>query len=450
MSRKNKSEHSLNSVYLDAFRKRKNDLLVSEINLTEDHTVSRGPRSANSVFLESFRRRKNIELSEALDREEEASPQPKENASVISEQSEPKQEASKKAVQESAADNKATPEEPTSKTKDETSSSENTAKNRNSRFKKASHPSEQSSNENLKDEETPATAASDTAEPAVKTASQEAESTPKAEADATEAAPKDETEATEDAPKAEADATEAAPKDEVDATETAPKDEAEATEEAPKAEADATEAAPKDETDATEEAPKAEASERISVSAASDSGTAQPSDKKNSRSSRGINHKKSAQIAILFSLAVIILCELVVTFNLINQSVLYSSQNVSAHAQNKTSSTLPQVTEPTDGTTTSASTTQTTTETVETTTTSSSIHYDTLSPGEQNDDVMKMQKRLAELGYISKKSCTGYYGDNTKKMIKMFQEKAGLKKTGIADSETLERLYADDAPDCLH
>ena len=35
-------------------------------------------------------------------------------------------------------------------------------------------------------------------------------------------------------------------------------------------------------------------------------------------------------------------------------------------------------------------------------------------------------------------------------MIKMFQEKAGLKKTGIADSETIERLYADDAPDCLH
>ena len=60
-----------------------------------------------------------------------------------------------------------------------------------------------------------------------------------------------------------------------------------------------------------------------------------------------------------------------------------------------------------------------------------------------------MQKRLARLGYISEKSCTGIYDSNTERMVKLFQAKAGLKRTGIADSETLEKMYARNAPDCF-
>ncbi len=72
--------------------------------------------------------------------------------------------------------------------------------------------------------------------------------------------------------------------------------------------------------------------------------------------------------------------------------------------------------------------------------------YKELKHGDRNDDVLKMQKRLCELGYITERSCTGYFGDFTLKKIKAFQVAAGLKKTGKADPLTLEKLYSDDAP----
>ena len=72
--------------------------------------------------------------------------------------------------------------------------------------------------------------------------------------------------------------------------------------------------------------------------------------------------------------------------------------------------------------------------------------YRTLRLGSKGEDVRNMQLRLKELGYLQENSCTGYYGDYTQKIIKRFQKKAGLKATGVADPQTLERLYADDAP----
>lgn len=74
--------------------------------------------------------------------------------------------------------------------------------------------------------------------------------------------------------------------------------------------------------------------------------------------------------------------------------------------------------------------------------------YETLKLGDKSDDVKKMQLRLKKLGYLNEKGCTGYYSSVTKKIIKLFQYKAGLKVTGIADSKTLEVLYSDDAPTC--
>ena len=70
----------------------------------------------------------------------------------------------------------------------------------------------------------------------------------------------------------------------------------------------------------------------------------------------------------------------------------------------------------------------------------------TLRVGSEGEEVKLMQQRLAKLGYISTESCTGYYGDYTKKRIKVFQKNAGLKITGEANKKTLERLFADDAP----
>ena len=82
----------------------------------------------------------------------------------------------------------------------------------------------------------------------------------------------------------------------------------------------------------------------------------------------------------------------------------------------------------------------------QTTTAAASPAYQTLKTGDKNKNVTEMQKRLAALGYIDDKSCTGYFGEYTEKIVRRFQKKAGLPETGIADSETLTRLYADDAP----
>lgn len=73
-------------------------------------------------------------------------------------------------------------------------------------------------------------------------------------------------------------------------------------------------------------------------------------------------------------------------------------------------------------------------------------NYKQLKKGDRNENVLKMQNRLCELGYLSDTSCTGYYGDYTVKKVKQFQKAAGLSETGKADPVTLERLYSKDAP----
>ena len=74
------------------------------------------------------------------------------------------------------------------------------------------------------------------------------------------------------------------------------------------------------------------------------------------------------------------------------------------------------------------------------------VAYPTLKTGSKGEDVKKMQTRFLQLGYIDDRSVTGYFGDYTEKVVKRFQKKAGLEQTGIADSATLTRLYAEDAP----
>ncbi|MBQ3274377.1 MAG: peptidoglycan-binding protein [Christensenellaceae bacterium] len=75
---------------------------------------------------------------------------------------------------------------------------------------------------------------------------------------------------------------------------------------------------------------------------------------------------------------------------------------------------------------------------------SSGKSYKTLKQGSKGDSVMKLQKRLSELGYLPGKA-TGYYGSVTVDCIKQFQEKNGLKVDGIAGSATQSKLYSDSA-----
>jgi len=76
------------------------------------------------------------------------------------------------------------------------------------------------------------------------------------------------------------------------------------------------------------------------------------------------------------------------------------------------------------------------------------VNYNTLSKGDKSDEVVEMQTRLAELGYLSD-APDGAYGSKTQTAVKIFQQMAGLPVTGIADNETLTALYADEAPEAL-
>lgn len=68
-----------------------------------------------------------------------------------------------------------------------------------------------------------------------------------------------------------------------------------------------------------------------------------------------------------------------------------------------------------------------------------------LKEGTTSSDVLKMKKRLTELGYYDAELTT-YFGKYTGEKLKLFQEDAGLEATGIADKKTLDALYASDAP----
>ena len=66
------------------------------------------------------------------------------------------------------------------------------------------------------------------------------------------------------------------------------------------------------------------------------------------------------------------------------------------------------------------------------------------SKGSNDDEVVKIQTRLAELGYYDG-SIDGDFGDLTDKAFRAFQAAAGLTVDGIAGSDR-EVLYSDNAP----
>lgn len=68
----------------------------------------------------------------------------------------------------------------------------------------------------------------------------------------------------------------------------------------------------------------------------------------------------------------------------------------------------------------------------------------TLKSGMQSDDVLKMQNRLQELGYMFVKP-TGLYAEGTVQSVKDFQYLNGMTVTGVADPETLKKLFSSDA-----
>ena len=69
----------------------------------------------------------------------------------------------------------------------------------------------------------------------------------------------------------------------------------------------------------------------------------------------------------------------------------------------------------------------------------------TLSPGSRGDEVLRLQTRLAELGY-DVGALDGDYGSGTRKAVRLFQKQSGLEADGIAGPLTLAALWAEDTP----
>ncbi|MBO4367118.1 MAG: peptidoglycan-binding protein, partial [Clostridia bacterium] len=61
-----------------------------------------------------------------------------------------------------------------------------------------------------------------------------------------------------------------------------------------------------------------------------------------------------------------------------------------------------------------------------------------------NPEVKKMQQRLYELGWFNDVR-DGDFGSGTQSAVKAFQQASGLSVTGIADGETLDAMYAENA-----
>lgn len=68
----------------------------------------------------------------------------------------------------------------------------------------------------------------------------------------------------------------------------------------------------------------------------------------------------------------------------------------------------------------------------------------TLKNGSKGPDVLKMQNRLEELGYLFVKA-SGEFAEGTEQSVRDFQLLNGFETTGIADAATLQKLYSSDA-----
>lgn len=70
------------------------------------------------------------------------------------------------------------------------------------------------------------------------------------------------------------------------------------------------------------------------------------------------------------------------------------------------------------------------------------VTYETLQEGDQGEEVLAMQTRLDELGYLDTEY-DGHYGEYTAGCVREFQRVNGLPETGVADSDTQKMLYSN-------
>ena len=68
-----------------------------------------------------------------------------------------------------------------------------------------------------------------------------------------------------------------------------------------------------------------------------------------------------------------------------------------------------------------------------------------IQKGAEGEDVLVLQKRLMELGYLAIDEPTSYYGHATKEAVKLFQRQHELQQDGICGAETIAMIYEEGA-----
>jgi len=104
----------------------------------------------------------------------------------------------------------------------------------------------------------------------------------------------------------------------------------------------------------------------------------------------------------------------------------------------------PVLLEGTDVTSSSVATPSTPTGSTASSTASTAPVMATLKKGDKGPEVLKMQNRLKELGYLFV-SASGEFADGTEQSVKDFQLLNGFSTTGIADTKTLQAIYSSGA-----
>jgi peptidoglycan hydrolase-like protein with peptidoglycan-binding domain len=68
-----------------------------------------------------------------------------------------------------------------------------------------------------------------------------------------------------------------------------------------------------------------------------------------------------------------------------------------------------------------------------------------LSVGDEGEEIRSLQSRLYELGYLSQSFISAKFDEETESALKKFQEKTKRSKNGLADEETLAKLYEEES-----
>ncbi len=73
------------------------------------------------------------------------------------------------------------------------------------------------------------------------------------------------------------------------------------------------------------------------------------------------------------------------------------------------------------------------------------IRQSTVKSGDSGDEVLRVQRRLQALDYLTAGSADGLFGGATERALSKFQSRNRLQATGVADEATQLALYSEDA-----